>query len=128
MEPYAPPAVIAVVDDDESVRLATASLLRSCGWNVRTYASCSDLVAKLDESDFCLVIADVQMPEMDGFALTKKLAERKPDIPVVFVTAYATPTMVEKASAAGIVGFFTKPLDDAMFLSRVAEISSKAPR
>lgn len=128
MKPHSPPAVIAVVDDDESVRLATASLLRSCGWTIRAYLSGPDLLSKLDESEFCLVVADVQMPEMDGFTLVRKLGERRPGIPVIFVTAYATPEMVKKASATGIVDFFTKPLDDAVFLSRIAEIVGKAPR
>jgi FixJ family two-component response regulator len=88
MKSHSLPAVIAVVDDDESVRLAIASLLRSCGWTVCTYASGGELLAGIDESKFCLVVADVQMPEMDGFALVGQLAVRRPDIPVVFVSAF----------------------------------------
>ena len=101
MKPLSLPAVIAVVDDDESVRLAIASLLRSCGWTVCTYASGGELLAGIDESKFCLVVADVQMPEMDGFTLVRKLAERRSNIPAVIVTAYATPDMAEKTTAAG---------------------------
>jgi FixJ family two-component response regulator len=128
MKSHSLPAVIAVVDDDESVRLAIASLLRSCGWTVCTFASGGELLAGIDESKFCLVVADVQMPEMDGFALVRKLAVRRPDIPVVFVTAYATSDMAERTIMAGAVGFFTKPLDDVLFLFRVAEIAGTAPR
>jgi FixJ family two-component response regulator len=108
MKSHSLPAVIAVVDDDESVRLAIASLLRSCGWTVCTFASGGELLAGIDESKFCLVVADVQMPEMDGFALVRKLAVR--------------------TIMAGAVGFFTKPLDDVLFLFRVAEIAGTAPR
>jgi FixJ family two-component response regulator len=127
MKPHSLPAVIAVVDDDESVRLATASLLRSCGWTVRTYACGADLLSKIDEDAIGLVIADVQMPGMDGFALLKKLVERRPDVPAIFVTASATPNMGERSSMAGAIEIFTKPLDDARFLARVAEIAGTAP-
>ena len=85
-------------------------------------------MAAIDASRFCLVVADVQMPEMDGFALVRKLAVRRPDIPVVLVTAYPTSDMPERTIMAGAVGFFTKPLDDVLFLFRVAEIAGTAPR
>jgi FixJ family two-component response regulator len=120
-------AVIAVVDDDESVRLAIASLLRSCGWSVSTYASGGEFLEDLDERELSLVIADVQMPEMDGSTLVRKLTEQRSDIPAIFVTAHATPDMAEKTLANGAVGFFTKPLDDVLFLLRVAEIAGHVP-
>lgn len=120
-------AVIAVVDDDESVRLAIASLLRSCGWSVSTYASGGEFLDDLDERELSLVIADVQMPEMDGFTLIRKLTEQRSDIPAIFVTAHPTPDMAEKTSSTGAVGFFTKPLDDVLFLLRVAEIAGNEP-
>jgi FixJ family two-component response regulator len=116
------PAVIAVVDDDESVRTATASLLRSCGWTVRIYASGNDLLSEIDQGDIRLVIADVQMPVMDGFALLGKLSVVAKTIPVVFITAYATPDMVDKIVHCGAAGFFPKPLDDVRFLARVTDI------
>ncbi|MGF6721999.1 FixJ family two-component response regulator [Paraburkholderia sp. GAS41] len=127
MKPHSLPTIIAVVDDDESVRFATASLLRSCGWTVRSYASGSALLSEIGATDICLVVADVQMPEMDGFALTQKLAERS-DVPVIFVTAYETRDIVKNVSTTGAAGFFTKPLDDVLFLARVAEIVGATPR
>jgi FixJ family two-component response regulator len=118
-----PPVVIAVVDDDESVRMAAASLLRSCGWIVRTYACGKDLLAVVDrENNIRLIIADIQMPEMDGFELEGKLARRAAHVPVIFTTAYATPDVVNRVAGTGAVDFFPKPLDDARFLARVSEI------
>ena len=116
------PAVIAVVDDDESVRTATASLLRSCGWTVRIYASGNDLLSEIDRGDIRLVIADVQMPVMDGFALFERLGLLAKTIPVLFITAYATPDMVDKIDNSGAAGFFSKPLDDVRFLAKVTDI------
>jgi FixJ family two-component response regulator len=116
------PSAIAVVDDDESVRSATASLLRSCGWSVQTFSSGYELLAEIDEgNDICLVITDLQMPGIDGFSLCAKLAERGTNIQVIFVTAFATPDMVRKASGTTAIDFFTKPFDDIAFLARVAE-------
>jgi FixJ family two-component response regulator len=116
------PAVIAVVDDDKSVRSATTSLLRSCGWTVRFYASGNDLLSEIDRGDIRLVIADVQMPVMDGFALLEKLSVIANTIPVVFITAYATPDMVNRIVNSGAAAFFPKPLDDVRFLARVTDI------
>jgi FixJ family two-component response regulator len=116
------PAIIAVVDDDESVRSATASLLRSCGWTVRIYASGNDLLSEVDRGDIRLVIADVHMPIMNGFELFERLGMLAETIPVVFITAYATPDVVDKIVQSGAAGFFPKPLDDVRFLARVTDI------
>jgi FixJ family two-component response regulator len=122
MNPNSFSPVISVVDDDESVRAATASLLRSCGWTVRSYASGVDLLAEINQGDVRLIIADVQMPVMDGFALLEKLGELAQKIPVFFITAYATPDMVKRIGSSGAVGLFSKPVDDVRFLAGVAAI------
>jgi len=69
-----------------------------------------------------LVIADVQMPVMDGFALFERLGLLAKTIPVLFITAYATPDMVDKIDNSGAAGFFSKPLDDVRFLAKVTDI------
>jgi FixJ family two-component response regulator len=116
------PATLAVVDDDESVRVAAASLLRSCGWAVRTYACGQDLLSELGQANFRLVIADLQMPEMDGFALLDRITGHDGRIPVIFITAHATPDIVAKVASTRAVDFFPKPLDDTRLLARVSEI------
>ena len=128
MNPNLYPPIILVVDDDESFRFATASLLRSCDWNVRTYASAIDMLAEINRGDVCLVISDVQMPVMDGFALLKEIDKLTKCVPVLFITAYATRDLVDKIGCSGAVGIFSKPLDDKRFLARVSEILNMTGR
>ena len=122
MNPNLYPPIILVVDDDESFRSATASLLRSCDWTVRAYASAIDFLAEINRGDVCLVISDVQMPVMDGFTLLKQINALVRRIPVILITAYATRDMIDKIGCSGAAGFFLKPLDDVRFLAQVKEI------
>lgn len=115
-------AVIGVVDDDESVRMATSSLLRSANWNVIPYASASDLLVDKPRPALKLVVADIHMPDMDGFALLESIKLWKHPIPVIFITAYATEAIQQRANASGAAGFFSKPVDDAALLARIGEL------
>ncbi|MBB1604903.1 MULTISPECIES: response regulator transcription factor [Pseudomonas] len=80
-------AVIAVVDDDESVRAALQSLLRASGYRVRNYSSALDFLAAAPGEAQCLV-SDVQMPGMSGLQLHARLIAMGLRIPVIFITAY----------------------------------------
>jgi FixJ family two-component response regulator len=118
-------AVIGVVDDDESVRMAISSLLRSANWKVIAYASANHLLGDTPRSELKLVIADIHMPGMDGFALLESIKLWKRPVPVIFITAYATRELLGQAQAGGAAGFFPKPLDDARLLARIGEILRK---
>jgi FixJ family two-component response regulator len=118
-------AVIGVVDDDDFVRMAASSLLRSESWKVVAYASANHLLGDTSRSKLKLVIADIHMPGMDGFALLESIKLWKRPIPVIFITAYATQELLERAKAGGAAGFFSKPLDDARLLARIGEILRK---
>jgi FixJ family two-component response regulator len=120
-------AVIGVVDDDESVRMATSSLLRSVGWNVIAYSSASHLLGDTRQSELQLVVADIHMPVMDGFALLASITLWTRPVPVIFITAYATQALLERAEAAGAAGFFSKPVDDARLLALIADILKTRP-
>jgi FixJ family two-component response regulator len=117
--------VIGVVDDDECVRMAASSLLRSANWKVISYASGHDLLGDARRSELKLVVADIHMPGMDGFELFESIKLWKQPIPVIFITAYATQDLLDRASAGGAAGFFSKPLDDARLLARIGEIVGK---
>lgn len=118
-------AVIGVVDDDESVRLATASLLRSANWQVVAYSSAIHLLSDMHRSKLSLVVADIHMPGMDGFALLDSINLWKRPVPVFFITAYATQELLDRSKTAGAAGFFSKPLDDARLLALIDEILKK---
>lgn len=114
-----------MVDDDESVRMALSSSLRSASWKVIDYASAQHLLGDPCRSSLTLVVADIQMPDMDGFALLESIKLWRRPIPVIFVTAYASPDMLERAKRNGAAGFFPKPVDDAGLLALVSELLKK---
>jgi FixJ family two-component response regulator len=118
-------AVIGVVDDDESVRMAASSLLRSADWKVIVYASADLLLGDAHRSKLKLVVADIHMPGMDGFALLESIKLWKRPVPVIFITAYATQELLERATVGGAAGFFPKPVDDARLLVLIDEILRK---
>ena len=118
-------AVIGVVDDDESIRMAVSSLLRSAHWKVIGYASANHLLADARRSELKLVVADIHMPGMDGFRLLDSINLWKRPVPVIFITAYATQELQERAQAGGAAGFFSKPVDDTRLLALIGEILQK---
>ena len=103
--------LIAIVDDDDVFRGALETLVRSLGWDARTFASAeSYLRSSLINRTSCL-IADVQMPNVDGLELCERLSALGFDIPVVFITAYPDGALKLRALNAGAVCFLHKPLD-----------------
>jgi FixJ family two-component response regulator len=77
-------AVISVVDDDESVRLAMSSLVRSLGYQVREFASAEAFLASPLRHETACLIADVQMPGMSGLDLQDALLARNEVVPMIF--------------------------------------------
>ncbi|SDJ32022.1 Response regulator receiver domain-containing protein [Pseudomonas delhiensis] len=110
-------AVIAVVDDDESVRTALESLLRASGYRVRSYSSALGLLACGGfEQAHCLV-SDVQMPGMDGLQLHERLAAMGLRIPVIFITAYPEAVPRTAAGVPAAVAWLPKPFEAGRLLA-----------
>ena len=104
--------LIAVVDDDVSVRLATESLLRSFGWTVQTFACAEEYLNSPHVNDTSCLITDVQMPGMSGIELQSVLAARRDSTPVIFITAYAHEGIRARLLDAGAVCILSKPFND----------------
>jgi FixJ family two-component response regulator len=102
-------AVISIVDDDASVRVATNNLLRSRGYVVHTFASAEEFLSSpyLDETS--CVIADVQMSAMTGLDLLTHMRAKGCDSPFIFITAYPDESIRARAIKAGAVCFLAKP-------------------
>ena len=114
--------LIAVVDDDESVRNAVSGVLRSVGLKPQTYASAEDFLRSGQQSETACLITDVQMPGMSGLELQTKLATEGHRIPVIFISAYGNPRLRDQALRVGAVQFLDKPFDDEMLLDIVREV------
>jgi FixJ family two-component response regulator len=105
-------AVIAIVDDDHSVREALASLVRSLGYKAMAFECAEDLLNSRRRSKVSCVIADVQMPGMTGLELHDRLVTAGEAIPTILVTAFPDDTARRRALAAGVAGYLSKPFDE----------------
>ena len=111
--------LIAVVDDDESVRKAVDGMLRSVGLTARTFASAEEFLRSGQQSQTACLITDVQMPGMGGLELLRQLSGDECRIPVIFISAFGTARIREQARRAGAVLFLDKPFDDEFLLETV---------
>ena len=105
-------AVISVVDDDVSVRNSLRRLLRSMGFEVRTFPSAPEFLYQGPLHEHGCVIVDVRMPEMNGLDLQKRLSDSGVSLPVIFITAFEDPGIRAQAMQAGALAFLQKPFSD----------------
>jgi FixJ family two-component response regulator len=105
-------ALIAIVDDDESVRLALQSLIRSFGLVARVFDPGVDFLASVNM--FCVrcPILDMNMPVMSGLALLRQLVASGQTIPTLLITADANDAMCAEAIRHGALCYLTKPFTD----------------
>ena len=114
-------AVVAIVDDDLSVREGLGSLVRSAGWRVETFASAQEFLARRGaEAPSCLVL-DLQLPGLSGLDLQKRMAEVELEIPIVFLTGHGNIPASVQAMKGGAVEFLTKPFDEQDLLRAIEE-------
>ncbi|MFM0228061.1 response regulator transcription factor [Paraburkholderia dipogonis] len=105
--------IVSIIDDDESVRIATSSLVRSLGWDVRLYASAEDFLASGQISDVACVISDVQMPGMTGLEMQRRLLGGGIALPIIFISAFVSETVRRQALDDGAMCVLSKPVDGA---------------
>ena len=111
--------IVAIVDDDESVRTALQGMMKSVGVPAQAFASGEDFLnSGLLHQTACL-IADIRMPGMSGLELQAKLNAERCRIPIIFITAHGDTKMRLQALRAGAVEFLAKPFDDEVLLENV---------
>jgi len=103
--------IIAVIDDDASVRVGTENLLSSLGYTVHTFASAEEFLRSRLRNDTSCVIADVRMPGMSGIDLQALLLAQGQGVPFIFITAFSEEAVRAQALSAGAICFLTKPFD-----------------
>lgn len=108
-------SVIAIVDDDESVRDALASLINSLGYEAVPYASGDAFMESAERGRTECLITDVNMPGMTGPQLHQQLIRTGEQIPTIFVTAYPDEAARKRALQAGVQCYLAKPFrEDAL--------------
>jgi FixJ family two-component response regulator len=114
-------AIIAIVDDDPSVRKGLQRLIRSAGWNVETFASAQEFLTRpRTEAPSCLVL-DLQLPDLSGLDLQKRMTEAGLETPIVFLTGHGDIPASVQAMKAGAIEFLTKPVDEQDLLKAIQE-------
>jgi FixJ family two-component response regulator len=113
--------IVFVVDDDVSVRESLELLIRSEGWQARTFASAEEFLAHHRPlAPSCLVL-DVSLPELNGLELQKRLVADGTDMPIIFMTGYGDVPMSVQAMKAGAVEFLTKPCGNEVLLGAMRD-------
>lgn len=113
-------AIVYVIDDDDSLRVALAGLLRSAGFHAQVHASADALLdGVLPDVPSCLVL-DVRLRGVNGLDLQRRLAERNNGLPIIFMTGHADVAMAVRAMKAGAVDFLSKPFRDQDLLDAVS--------
>jgi FixJ family two-component response regulator len=100
--------LISVIDDDESFRVATDSLLRARGYVVHTFASAAEFLGSPLLDEISCVITDVQMPDISGLELQILLRDQGRTVPIIFITAFPEESARVRAMREGAVCFLIK--------------------
>lgn len=113
------PPLIAVVDDEESVRKALQRLVRSAGFAVETFPSGAEFLASMEgHRPDCLVL-DLHMPQVNGFEVQARLNLAGAQVPVVVITGHDTPEARTRTMEQGAKAYLRKPVDEMMLLAAI---------
>lgn len=117
--------LIAIVDDDDAICIATESLIRSLGLRARCFGSAEAFLGSNILDETACLITDVHMPGISGLELQDVLVARGQKMPIVFITAYPDEAIHMQARAGGAAAVFRKPFDGRRLSDCVMEILRK---
>jgi FixJ family two-component response regulator len=111
--------VVAIVDDDESVRNALQGLMKVAGYRSIAFVSAEDFLNSGEQEHTACLIVDIRLPGLSGLDLQSRLNKDHHRIPTIFITAHGDEKLRLQALRAGAVEFLTKPFDDTALLEQV---------
>ena len=111
--------LVAILDDDDSMRTALQGLLKAVGLPAQAFASAEEFLKSGQQYKTACLIADIRMPGMSGLELQAQLNTENCRIPTIFITAHGDTKMRMQALRAGAVEFLSKPFDDEVLLESV---------
>jgi FixJ family two-component response regulator len=119
MDTQTRPILVAIIDDDESVRVALQDLMTAVGLSADSFASAEEFLSSGRQPHTGCLIADIRMPGMSGLELQARLKSEHYRIPTIFITAHGDANTRMQAMRAGAVEFLAKPFDDDVLLQHV---------
>jgi FixJ family two-component response regulator len=120
--------IVAIIDDDASIRKALVRMLGGAGMDVLAFSSAKEFLAVVETERVSCVVSDLRMPEIDGLHLQSALAERMPDVSLVFVTGHGDVPSTVQAMKSGAVDFLEKPVKRADLLEAIARATKRTHR
>jgi two-component system response regulator FixJ len=113
--------VVHVIDDDDDVRESVRLFLTTAGFDVRTYASAAEFLAKMNPNESGCVVTDVRMPGMSGIDFLTHVAARRLSLPIIVITAHADVPLAVRAMKLGAVDLIEKPFRPDTLVSVVRD-------
>jgi FixJ family two-component response regulator len=121
-------SIVAVVDDDPRIRESLESLIESAGFKARLFPLAEDFLSGEFLAEIDCLITDVRMPKMDGLELQRLVRLKRPELPVIFITAHHEDRVEQCAFAQGAAFFVRKPFDAGELLRAIRLSLSTLPR
>ena len=117
---------ILVVDDDKNTRMLFQAVLEAANYSVLTAQDGVEALATMDDHHVDLVVLDVMMPNMDGYAFTRTLRESNDNLPILMVSAKQLPEDKKQGFLVGTDDYMTKPIDEEEMLLRIKALLRRA--
>lgn len=117
---------ILVVEDDQSTRELMQAVLKHDGYHVHTAQNGVEALVLMEQQHIDLIVLDIMMPQMDGYAFTQALREGGDMVPILMVTAKQLPAEKKKGFLVGTDDYMTKPVDMEEMLLRIQALLRRA--
>ena len=115
------PTAILIIDDDKLIRWSLSTVLGRAGYRVHEAATGQEGLAAVESGVPDLVLLDIMLPDMDGFAVLETIRQAHPKLPVLTMTADATPERARQALRLGARAHLEKPCDSAVLQAEVSK-------
>ena len=116
---------LLVVDDEKNMRLSLQTVLESESYAVRLADSAEAGLKLIQQENFFMVITDARLGGMSGYEFLKTVAEKRPELPVIMITAYATPKLAVEAIKSGATDYLAKPFEPDELLHAVGRCAER---
>jgi DNA-binding NtrC family response regulator len=116
---------LLVVDDEKNMRLSLQTVLEGESYAVRLADSAEAGLKLIQQENFFMVITDARLGGMSGYEFLKTVAEKRPELPVIMITAYATPKLAVEAIKSGATDYLAKPFEPDELLHAVGRCAER---
>src|SRR6266498_593329 len=116
---------VLLVDDEKNMRLSLQAMLADEGYDARAVESAEEGLSLLAREKFFMIVTDAHLTGMSGYDLLARLRSAHPELPVLMITAYATPKLAVEAIKAGAIDYLSKPFEPEELLHAVARCAER---